>query len=92
MTKDDLVSKDTALKMAIERLEIVQLGFGNTQHIINACKEALEQPSWQELTGDEITRLYVTLRNGSDHKDFARAIEQELKTKNGFSGLKDKNS
>ncbi len=37
---------------------------------------------WQGLSDDEITRLYVTLRNGSDHKDFARAIEAKLKDKN----------
>lgn len=38
---------------------------------------------WQGLSDDEITRLYVTLRNGSDHKDFARAIEAKLREKNG---------
>jgi len=43
-----------ALRMAIERLEIAQMQFGNIQHIIDACKEALEQPA-QEPTVKEKT-------------------------------------
>ena len=48
MTKDDLVSKDTALKMAIETLELLNehvYRTGNAYDAIKACKKALERPS-----------------------------------------------
>jgi hypothetical protein len=152
MTKDDLVSKDTALKMAIKALLTGHHHIDLCNEAINACKEALEQPNrfegyttieighkkiaqepvawikqwenmfgkhkdivfiktdeysplythphqWQGLTDDEINEI---VRNVSDDMypwkgnmligKIIRAIEQELKTKNGFSGLKDKNS
>jgi hypothetical protein len=48
MTKDDLVSKDTALKLAIDFMETLTIDVGiktwNEKHrkeAINACKEAL---------------------------------------------------
>jgi hypothetical protein len=44
MTKDDLVSKDTALKMAIEALSQDE-GWFEPEKAIQACKEALEQPA-----------------------------------------------
>ncbi len=54
MTEDDLVSKDTALKMAIEQLWACSM-LMNLDHsdylyedviqALDACKEALEQPS-----------------------------------------------
>ena len=51
MTKDDLVSKDTALKMAIEFMETLTIDVGiktwnekRRKEAIQACKEALEQP------------------------------------------------
>ena len=40
-----MVTKDEALKMAIERLEVFQMGFGGLTDVIQACKEALSQPS-----------------------------------------------
>ena len=47
MTKDDLVSKDTALKMAIECLEYhhehSEIWGCDEEGTIQACKEALEQ-------------------------------------------------
>jgi len=44
--KDDLVSKDTALKMAIEAMENIEIPFDKYAfEAINACKEALEQPA-----------------------------------------------
>jgi len=52
MTKDDLVSKNTTLKMAIEALEFFQqhseFWKDTADEAINACKEALEQPA-QEI-------------------------------------------
>jgi hypothetical protein len=48
MTKDDLVSKDTALRMAIETLELLNehvYRTGNAYDAIKACKKALERPS-----------------------------------------------
>jgi hypothetical protein len=48
---------------------------------------------WQGLNDDEIA---VIIGNGAFYElgdlEFARAIEQELKTKNGFSALKEKNN
>jgi len=77
----------------------------NILNLINACKEALKEPAWQGLTDDELSHLkylhvdYELFDEGEYGTecnvyvdDFAKAIEQELKTKNGFSGLKDKNT
>jgi hypothetical protein len=52
---------------------------------------------WQGLTDDEIHNIAdysfpFPSEMFDEIFDFARAIEQELKTKNGFSGLKDKNA
>jgi hypothetical protein len=58
MTKDDLVSKDTALKMAINTMEIwngenVKTNTAsfriNFEGAIQACKEALEQPAQEPV-------------------------------------------
>jgi hypothetical protein len=56
---------------------------------INACKEALEQPAWQELTDDEVKKVYDNslIVHSDTHYEFnnfkfARAIEQALKDKN----------
>jgi hypothetical protein len=50
-------------------------------------------PSWQRLSDDEIAKI---IGKGAFYEwndvEFARAIEQELKTKNGFSALKEKNN
>ena len=51
MTKDDLVSKDTALKMAIETMTLPNnLSF---LMAITACKEALEQPAQEPVAWNE---------------------------------------
>ena len=50
MTKDDLVSKDTALKMAIEAMEGAYRFDGIVLgKAINACKKALEQPTQEPV-------------------------------------------
>lgn len=77
-------------------------GNGYFDEEIQACKEALEQPSWQgnkefvELSNDRIREIgdnCLENNNGLfNWIDFGRAIEQELKTKNGFSALKEKNN
>jgi uncharacterized Zn-finger protein len=66
MTKDDLVSKDTALKMAIEYIDKLkstgQTNWLEINVIQNACKEALEQPAqqpvaWMHRHAGEITEF-----------------------------------
>jgi hypothetical protein len=126
MTKDDLVSKDTALKMAIEALEMYVPYYVKDRgcEAINACKKALQtnaldemqkvtekeyyqepkqgielewyvkgwddaKKDWQGLTDEE---RYLNEGRTPEEIEYAIAIEQELKTKNGFSGLKDKNA
>jgi len=66
MTKDDLVSKDTALKMAIDFMETLTIDIGiktwNEKHrkeTINACKEALEQPAQEPVSDDEIMNIWL---------------------------------
>jgi hypothetical protein len=60
------------------------------------ANEVIKTHQWQELTDGEINKIYdqvkwdITLQDIVI--DFSRAIEQELKTKNGFSVLKDKNT
>jgi hypothetical protein len=93
-----------ALKMAIEAMEyniewynIGDKGIDKSEEAINACKEALasnsealKQPAWQGLTDDEIEKII------ENHDGIfwyvVCAIEQELKTKNGFSDVKEKNT
>jgi hypothetical protein len=89
------MTKDEALKMAIEALEDNQHYIAeNERHtyvmlyneIIDKCKEALEQPAWQGLTDDEIIDMYfqanISPQPAKDVIDFIRAIEQSLKDKN----------
>ena len=88
------MTKDEALRMAIDGLEIHQ------KDILDACKEALEQPTnmvtipldkledmqrrlkrkeWQGLNKYEI----IAIDNATnDLMDFARAIEAKLKEEN----------
>jgi len=53
-------------------------------------------PSWQGLSDDEILEIDKSIDPeisiGIGKTLFARAIEQELKTKNGFSALKENNT
>jgi hypothetical protein len=58
--KDDLVSKDTALKMAIEALEHASersIIINAYEEVIDVCKEALEQPSQEPLTQEKYEQL-----------------------------------
>ena len=89
------MSKDEALKMAIDLLESMKTGAENFMesniHVVcSACEEALEK-EWQGLTDDEI----ATIDQGVDEQlleddfsirdyihEFAGAIEQALKEKN----------
>jgi len=60
MTKDDLVSKDTALKMAIEAMDTLMIEKGSIyQKALEACKEALEQPSVAELNDEYLRDTHV---------------------------------
>ena len=92
--------KNEALKMVIKEFENV----ANEYFLINmrppagivkaiqACKEALEQPSSQGLSDDEIDNLFNRWAlSECTFLEMYNAIEQELKTKNGFSDVKEKN-
>ena len=60
-------TKDEALKMAIEALEYFEIDYGacdlllpsNFYKTLNACKEALEQPSVAELNNEYLRDTYV---------------------------------
>jgi translation initiation factor 2 alpha subunit (eIF-2alpha) len=84
-----------ALKMAIEALEHASersIIINAYEEVINACKEALEQPAWQGLTDDEIDDIIKNVFSKStielngvktcSVRDGVRAIEQALKDKN----------
>ena len=58
------MNKDEALKMAIEALEDMATVHANLEPIINACKEALEQPAqepvaWMAKDEEHIIPLYT---------------------------------
>jgi hypothetical protein len=85
------MTKDEALKMAIESLETaeVQSEYDGLSDMIfkaiNACKEALEQPAWQGLTDKEdnaiIKKIWIW-GNDFPYEKYRIAIEQALKDKN----------
>ena len=115
------MTKDEALKMAIETFEFEGVRNEEGLNVLNACKEALEQqpqepvamyengnvnwintpkdnsplythpaPSWQGLSEEEIIEkcapiwgAIINTRDREETVDFARAIEQALKEKNG---------
>ena len=68
MTKDDLVSKDTALKMAIEAL---LYGTDHTK-AVKACKEALEQPTEPRLVSSAPDGSTCTLNIDGEEVYFNR--------------------
>ncbi|MCX7186919.1 MAG: hypothetical protein NTW57_06660 [Methylophilales bacterium] len=75
------MTKDEALKMAIDWLDNQQLGYSG-HSVRKACQEALEQPKqWQGLSDDEID-LIVVKSETLLAKDIARAIEAKLKENN----------
>jgi len=88
------MSKDEALKMAIEVMYRNSPKIGLTQELeeaINACKEALEQLAWQGLDMQEIGELselaQESLIKDGLHKreyifEFAYFIEQALRERN----------
>ena len=83
------MTKDEALRMAIDLLELYNNHIyrtGNGIDVIKACKEALEQPAWQDLTHDEIDKIYANTEPDSKMDTYyivlSRAIEQALKEKN----------
>ena len=80
-----MMTKDEALKVAIEAFVRWEDTYkSDCTEVINACKEALEQPAWQGLTDDEIDNLLFD-DFGIDIDEwfkYARAIEANLKEKN----------
>lgn len=82
------MTKDKALKMAIEALEFIKDGgfYTGEDDCIEACKAALEQPAWQGLSDNEIRKIDdLTLGDyyvEQQATNFARDIEQALKEKN----------
>jgi hypothetical protein len=92
------MTKDEALKMAIEtnnwlksELWVDMLAGEELDKVTNACKEALEQPSWQGLDMQEIGELselaQESLIKDGLHKreyifEFAYFIEQALRERN----------
>ena len=78
-----MVTKQTeALKMAYDWLNEYA-----PPEVVQACKEALEQPSWQRLSDEEIESVWIkVVKYGISSVDFttryARAIEQASKEKN----------
>jgi hypothetical protein len=81
------MTKDKALKMAIEALKLE--GYSGS-FAYKACKEALKQPTqeWQGLSDDDIKNIFVEYADlGGDIPinacyDIYCDIEQKLKEKN----------
>jgi hypothetical protein len=86
------LTKDEALKLALEALEIYDKShdwISEGRDAIAAIKEALAQPAqrpWVGLTDDEIDKKYWAMpridKPQPTQFEFARAIEQLLKEKN----------
>jgi hypothetical protein len=75
------MTKDEALRMAIEALSQDE-GWFEPEKAIQACKEALEQPSWRGLSPEE--KMIIKIFTGfGDYEQLICAIEQALKEKNG---------
>ena len=86
------MTKDKALKMAIEALDTLMMEKGSIyQQALQACKDALEQPTadkppsreWVGLSDAEIEEAVNYLNVKIDYPImFARLIEMHLKEKN----------
>ena len=80
------LTKDDALKLAIEFLgsiEVDCLGY----EVIKACKNALRQPKeWQGLSDDEINKIYGEMQDNCV-KDFPSELYAAW-----FKALKEKNN
>jgi len=84
------MTKDEALKMAIEWTEGWYGYSPSKDAVLKACKEALKQKEWQGLTDDEMTKIFEDIvaqwyGNNDFWFKFARAIQQALKEKNTCS-------
>ena len=80
-----MTKQSKALQMAINALT----NCSKFEEAIQACKDALELPSWQGLSDDELDALNgspMVLEHSGLYK-FARAIEQALKEKNNGSDV-----
>ena len=85
------MTKDEALKMALETLEIWKgymppLWDKTDEHTITAIKEALAQPeqrTWVHLTNEEHTELAIEWGClSADWVFYAAAVERKVKEKN----------
>jgi hypothetical protein len=77
------MTKDEALKMAIETFEFEGVRNEEGLNVLNACKEALKQPAWRGLTEEEIQAIRIkTFDAVATNYEAYRAIEQALKEKN----------
>tara|TARA_R110000822_G_scaffold9279_1_gene36064 strand:- start:249 stop:494 length:246 start_codon:yes stop_codon:yes gene_type:complete len=80
------MTKDAALKLALEALDIVKLQYTQNRHVneaIAAIKEALAQPEerpWVGLTDSEADNI-ISYPWG-ETKNWIKAIEATLKEKN----------
>ena len=76
-----------ALKLALEALESWNylLDPKPDEKTITAIKEALAQPvprPWVSLTGEEISQLWISTSPYFNEDDFAKSIEDALRSKN----------
>jgi hypothetical protein len=87
-----LLAKCMGEKKALEQPTVAKL---NDEYLRDFYVEGLNQPAWQGLTDDEMDKIFYESKVEKGivfHKTLFKTAEQELKTKNGFSGLKDKNN
>ena len=78
----EAMTKNEALKLALEYVELVQDDRYNAEHIdrealVTAIKEALAQRTWVGLTDEDELDW-----DGGDLKSLVKAIEAKLKEKN----------
>jgi hypothetical protein len=85
------MTKDKALKLALEALEAMQSyasaerkGLRICDEAITAIKEALEQQEWVGLTQDELTMICESMKTWSSFTvtDVYFAIQEKLRKKN----------
>ena len=71
------MTKDAALNLALEFAKTIykEQGWGSAFKIIQACKEALEQPAQKPLS-DEILLKLEWEHQRSDYYGMARAVER----------------
>ena len=83
MTKDEAIHKALKVLNCLNNDRVYETAW--IKGAINACEEALEQPSWQGLSDDEINTIYANTEPDSKLDTYymvlSRAIEQALKEK-----------